>query len=287
MGLRVSLKSLLSKNDNNQPQQPTTCCNHDVQLLLPYSNFTPSNPEASHQTSASSNLHRAETSNVQAGYSLEKALTRKPVSPPASTLGITNSLDTGEAHSSKDGIACSEKQYSLAEMAARVAYTAQGNSRRANNRDASPPSPDPTIKIGTAIAIKRGPLTNHSKEPRSSNMVHSPPSLATDKFLPIPPSYLTCEGSGCGDAAGSNTYIPALPMSGNDSFHSRVTTWASNISASKQSSGKQLGIISEETSGNAFTYLVPTPTKPKRKSKKATVASSHLSRGTMRASTSG
>ncbi|TQN65151.1 hypothetical protein CSHISOI_10274 [Colletotrichum shisoi] len=287
MGLRVSLKSLVSRNDNNQPQQPTTCCHHDVRLLLPYSNFTPSNPEASHQTRASSNLHTAETSEVQAGYSLEKALTRKPVSPPASTLGITNSLDTGETYPSKDGTACSEKQYSLAEMAARVAYTAQVDGHRGENRDGSPPSRDSTIKIGTAIAIKRGPLTYHSKDPQSSKMVDSPPSLAPDRSLPSPPSYLTCEGSGCGDAAGSNTYTPALPTLGNDSFHSRVTTWASNISAGRQSSGKQLGIISEETSGDAFTYFVPTPTKPKRKSKKATVARSHLSRGTMRASTSG
>lgn len=287
MGLRISLKSLVSKNDNNQPQQPTTCCSHDMQLLLPYSNFTPLNPETTHQTRTSSNLHGTEISDVQAGYSLEKALARKPVSPPASTLGITNSLDMCGTHSSKDGTACSEKQYSLAEMAARVAYTAQDNSHRANNRDASTPSPDPNTKIGTAIAIKRGPLTHHSKVPQSSNMVNSPPSLVTDKSLPSPPSYLPCEGSGCGDAAGSNTYIPALPMSGNDSFHSRVTTWASNISASRRSSGKQLGIVSEETSGDAFTYLVPTPTKPKRKSKKVTVARSHLSRGTMRASTSG
>ncbi|KAJ0166139.1 putative acyl-coenzyme A synthetase [Colletotrichum tanaceti] len=301
MGLRTSLKNLVSKNDTSQqPQQPTTCCNHDVQLLLPYSNFTPSNPETRHHTRDGFHFQRTETSDVPAGYhSLEKALTRKPVSPPASTLdATTNPLDImGEPHSAHDGTACSEKQYSLAEMAARVAYTAQGNidSHRANDRDASTPSPDPVIKVGTAIAIKRGPLTDHSKDPQSSNMVHSPPSLATadNKSLPSPPSYSTCQGGGRVDAVGSSTYSPAMasPASGHDSFHSQVTSWASTISTTtsrqpsgRQPSGRQLGTVSEETSGDAFTFLVPTPAKPKRKSKKTTVARSHLSRGTMRAS---
>ncbi|KAK1979299.1 hypothetical protein LZ30DRAFT_690792 [Colletotrichum cereale] len=267
MGLRAAFRGLVSKRTDGQLEQPH----------LPYRNFTTPLAKASHDTIV--NVHPGET---RVAYNHAKdSSTRIPVPSPVFDARNTTLAETSTTYLTKNTAVCTENQYTLAEMAARMAYTARHGDHEAQARAVSIP-PRLPAKVEPVVIVKRKSVPSRSVSVQGSRTPSPPRSTSTDEPRSDPPSYLTYEGGESVRGAAQKAHFARRSTLGRDEIHHRVTSWASKTTSSRHSVEKPLDVISEEAPSTNIMYPVRTPTKRKGRGKKSTAARSHLARGSMR-----
>ncbi|KAK2000970.1 hypothetical protein LX36DRAFT_747252 [Colletotrichum falcatum] len=163
MGLREALRGLVSKHDEGRLGQPATFCD-DVPPLSTCTDFTTPTAKVYPGITAGAHYGEARIYKLQT----ESSPGSKVASPPAPTARSTTMTDSSVACSGETSTLCTENRYTLAEVAARIAFTDRYGDFRARARVvAAPPSPYAAIK--PPVIVDRKPLPSESKSQRGQS----------------------------------------------------------------------------------------------------------------------
>ncbi|KAK1585007.1 uncharacterized protein LY79DRAFT_559499 [Colletotrichum navitas] len=248
MGLRAALRGLVSMHDEGRLEQPATFChnNNNDRLLSPYDNSKTPLAKMGHDTRTGVHLGQARVYKIRA----ESSSGIRPVSPPASAARSTTLTDSSVMYRTGTNTLHTENRYTLAEMAARVAFTDRCGYCGSRTRVVSIP-PGPSTKDKPVVIVKRKPLPSQSKSVQGSR-APSPlrSAITTDEPHSDPSSCLTREGAERSRSAAQSTHVSTPPTPGHNDLSRRVADWASNTASHTTLIEEPLDTISEEASGD-------------------------------------
>ncbi|KAK2055074.1 hypothetical protein LY76DRAFT_638023 [Colletotrichum caudatum] len=196
MGLRAALQGLVSKHDEGRFALPAARCRDDNrQLPRAYGDFDTPKAEMGHDLRTGVHLGEARVYRIHT----EIRPKVKTFSPPASATRRNTALtDSSMARRPGTDTLHAENRYSLAEVAARMAFANRYGNCGARDR-VVPIPPTPPTRAESVVVVERKPLPGESKAVRGRRTASN--TAPHEALIEKPPDVVSEEASGTNPAS--------------------------------------------------------------------------------------